>query len=199
MMPEPPTPERIDAWMPRCDASERHQLRVSAPLEAVWQAVLEMDFRRSPLIAVLFGLRSLPGLLRGRRPPLPAPGASLQALERFGFVPLERDAPRELLLGLVGRFWRPSGDIVRLDAAGVAAFDRPGYAIAAWNFTLRPQGEGVLLATETRVRCTDAASRRSFLRYWRLVAPFSGIIRGAMLRGIRRAAESAARAPGAAG
>jgi hypothetical protein len=180
--------------MPRYDAVERHQLRVRASREVVWDAVLGMDFRHSPLIRLLFALRSLPGaLLRPASRPPAALGNSLAELERFGFVPLERDAPRELVMGLAGRFWRPSGDIVRLDAEGFRRFDRPGHALAVWNFTVRPDGDGVVLATETRVRCTDAASRRSFLRYWRVVRPFSGIIRGAMLRGVRRVAEASPR------
>ena len=69
-------------------------------------------------------------------------------------------------------------------------FDRPGMAVAAWNFTVLPTDEGSLVATETRVRCTDAAARRSFARYWRVVRPFSGLIRTEALRAIRRTAES---------
>ena len=63
-------------------------------------------------------------------------------------------------------------------------------AVAAWNFTVLPTDEGSLLATETRVRCTDDAARRSFARYWRVVRPFSGLIRTEALRAIRRTAES---------
>jgi len=44
------------------------------------------------------------------------------------------------------------------------------------------------VATETRIRCTDDASRRAFLRYWRVIRPFSGLIRMEMLRSIRCAA-----------
>ena len=50
--------------------------------------------------------------------------------------------------------------------------------------------EGSLVATETRVRCTDAASLRSFRRYWRVIRPFSGLVRREALRAIRRTAES---------
>ena len=101
----------------------------------------------------------------------------------------------ELLLGVVGRFWRPTGDLVHLTADEVRAFDRPGYAVGAWDFTLAEEGDAVRLATETRVRCTDEASRRSFRRYWTVVGPFSALIRREMLRSIRRAAESASSEP----
>jgi hypothetical protein len=44
----------------------------------------------------------------------------------------------------------------------------------------------------TRVRCADASARRRFLPYWYLIRPASEMIRRAMLREIRRSAESAA-------
>ena len=179
----------IDAWMPEFDAVERHDTHVRASPEAVWRAASTLDFARSPVIRTLFALRSLPGLL-SRGPRRPALGATLDGLLRSGFVLLGERPGEELLLGLVGRFWRPDGGIVRLTAEELRAFDRPGYAVATWNFTLAEEGGGARLATETRVRCTDAAARRSFRRYWTVVGPFSGLIRREMLRSIRRAAES---------
>jgi hypothetical protein len=180
----------IDAWMPAWDAVERHATHVRASPEAVWEVARTLDFARSPVIRALFALRSLPGLL-SRGPRRPALGATLDGLLRSGFVLLGERPGEELLLGLVGRFWRPDGGIVRLTADELRAFDRPGYAVATWNFTLAAEGGGARLATETRVRCTDAAARRSFLRYWAVVGPFSGLIRREMLRSIRRAAEGA--------
>jgi hypothetical protein len=45
-----------------------------------------------------------------------------------------------------------------------------------------------VLATETRVAALDDAARRSFARYWRLIRPFSGLIRRRwLLAGARRA------------
>ena len=179
----------IDEWMPVWDAVERHETRIRAPRERVWQAVRTLDFTRSPVIRALFALRSLPGLVAGRRRER-ALGSTLDALLRNGFVLLDERAGEELLLGVVGRFWRPTGDLVRLTANEVRAFDRPGHTVATWDFTLADDGGAVRLATETRVRCTDLASRRSFGRYWRVVGPFSALIRREMLRSIRRAAES---------
>jgi hypothetical protein len=46
------------------------------------------------------------------------------------------------------------------------------------------------LSTETRVACYGNAARRKFLLYWRVVEPFSGLIRWSLLRGVRRAAEA---------
>ena len=103
------------------------------------------------------------------------------------FGRLEEAPPREIVLGVAGRFWRPTGNVQPFRRQD---FDGPvgrGLARAVWNFALRDTGDGhTLLSTETRVVCGDAASRRKFRLYWRVVGPFSGLIRRSMLRAIRR-------------
>jgi hypothetical protein len=104
------------------------------------------------------------------------------------------ETPREIVVGLIGRFWTPRGESRGFEPREFPLFEEPGYAKAAWNFFVRPSGEGrVTVSTETRVRCLDEASRRKFRLYWSVVGPFSGVIRGEMLREIRRRAESAGR------
>lgn len=178
----------IDEWMPAWDAAERHETRIRAPNERVWRAMRTLDLAASPVVKALFALRSIPALFSRQRRDR-ALGSTLETLQRNGFVLLDERPGEELLLGLVGRFWRPSGGVLRLTADEVRAFDRPGYAVATWNFTLADDGDAVRLATETRVRCTDDASRRSFRRYWAIVGPFSALTRREMLRTLRRACE----------
>jgi hypothetical protein len=47
------------------------------------------------------------------------------------------------------------------------------------------------LVTETRVHVPDPVSRRKFVRYWRVVRPFSGLIRMLVLQAAKRRAEAA--------
>lgn len=102
----------------------------------------------------------------------------------------------EIVLGLVGKFWRPTGVLRPVDAAGFRSLDEPGWAKAAWSFSLSDAGPGeTRLATETRVHCTDSASRRRFRAYWLVVRPFSGLLRRDALRTIRRAAEESTLTP----
>ena len=195
-VPDRASPSLIDAFLPAYDVAASYAAGVAAPPERVWAAVRALEMRGSPLVRGLFLLRSLPALLVHPRRTLArrghgrALGLTLDDLLRGGFTLLGERPGEELLLGLVGRFWRADGGIVRVAADEWREWERPGYAKAAWSFTLGPGAGGVVrLATETRVRCTDAASRRRFLRYWRLVGPFSGVIRRDMLRSVRRAAE----------
>ena len=174
----------IDDFLPGYDVGERHRTEVRAPADKVYAAVRRLDLSRARVSMLLFRLRGLPAGLR-------APSClTLDDFLRTGFILLGERPDEELLLGLVGRFWTPSGDLQRLNAEGFRRFDRPGFAKAAWNFSLsgRPGGT-VLLGTETRVLCTDAASRRRFRLYWLFIGAFSGLIRREALRAVKRNAE----------
>ena len=167
-----------DRFMPEPQFVERHRIRIRANRAAVDAAVRRLDLGRSALVRALFRLRGMP-----------AAALRLDVLERIGFIRIV-DQPGDLVLGLIGRFWTPSGRIEPFAPADFAAFDRPGVARAVWSFSSESLGSGeTLLETETRVQCTDEASRRSFARYWLVIRPFSGLIRRAALRSIRREAE----------
>jgi hypothetical protein len=169
---------------------------VRAGRAAVDRALRRADFGESRLIRALLWLRGLPA--RAGRPTA-APGRAgessgltLEAMERGGFTRLADRPAEELVFGVVGRFWTPSGGRARVDAAAFKAFARPGLAKAAWSFALAANADGTTrLTTETRVHCPDGASRRRFRVYWLAVRPGSGLIRRAMLRAVKRLAEGA--------
>ena len=116
---------------------------------------------------------------------------TLRTIERSIFRKLDEEPGHELVLGLVGRFWTVFGDIQKIrSAVDFCEFEKPGYAKAVWNFSVADEGNGSRVATETRIKCLDGASRRSFGRYWTLIRPFSGLIRMEMLHAIKRRVES---------
>ena len=144
-------------------------------------AVRALDLRRSRIVRLLFRLRGMPE--RALR---------LDGMQHAGFRILADEPGRELVLGLIGRFWRPTGRLCRFEADDFAGFDEPGWAKAVWGFRITPlDATTTLLRTETRVHCTDPASRRRFRAYWTLIRPFSGLVRRIALAGIRRDAEAA--------
>ncbi|HEX8091777.1 MAG TPA: hypothetical protein VF762_23190 [Blastocatellia bacterium] len=180
----------IDDYLSSYDVSAKYQAVVRAPAGHVYEAARCMDLSGSLTVRLLFRLRELPTIFQSRRS-RQGLGLTLDDLLRAGFILLGEDRPREILLGVVGRFWASSGCIQKLDADGFRLFDAKGYAKAAWNFSISERGPGLCgLATETRIRCLDEESLRRFRLYWTLVGPFSGVIRKATLRAVKRQAES---------
>ena len=66
----------------------------------------------------------------------------------------------------------------------------PGTVRMATDVRAEPWPNGCVLSTETRIAAADDQARRAFGRYWRVVGPFSALIRHRWLA----AAEPTARA-----
>ena len=153
----------IDEFLPAYDVVESHQINIHAPMESVYAAVRTLDLSESRIIRWLFVLRGLAELRRSRDKRRERPPLTLDGLLKQGFILLGERPQQELLLGTVGRFWRPLPEApLPLDVAGFRNFDRPGYAKAVWNFSLSQQADGVTrLVTKTRVHCLDNTSRQN--------------------------------------
>jgi hypothetical protein len=186
----------LDQILPQFDVNEVHAIEIRAAPERVYRVLQEYRLGDSPVTRLLFGLRRLPALLtakgraalqqaRQQEPPF------IQMLDKGGFVKVAEALNEEIVVGLIGKFWKPVPEQVKLaDGAAFLLFDDPAYAKAAMNFHLAPNGNGLTrLSTETRVRVPDPKSRRLFRLYWMLIGFFSGWIRVEMLRGIKKAAE----------
>jgi hypothetical protein len=189
---------RLDDWLP-LDSTlvrERHVTHIAAPPAIVQRALWQTDFG-GPLSRALLLVRLVPVMLsdpslararlaRHRRDPR----LTLQSILDAMFVRLEELPAEELVLGLTGRFWTPSGGVLPTDPATFRAGPPAGHAQAGWNFVFAktPDG-GTALSTETRVRVAAGPARTRFRAYWLLVRPFSGLLRRAMLRAVKREAE----------
>ena len=180
----------IDRFLPDYEVIEHHAVDVDAPVDEAYRAVKELDLARSPIVLALLFARGLPHLFTGAVKPKRRLG--LDEIVESGFVVLGEDQDRELVLGIVGKFWQLSSGVHRIEPEEFVAFDTPGFAKAAWNFVVsaRPGG-GSRVETETRVVSTDDDARRQFSRYWWLIGRFSALIRRVMLQNIKREAESA--------
>jgi hypothetical protein len=182
---------KLDELMPVYDVAEAYSVRIAASPERVWNELLNADFTGLPVARRLMALRSF-----GRRkPPAGEPHtlATLTSGGKGGFIELARVPGEEIVLGVIGRFWRPDAPVLRdWKAAEFVAMSAPGQAKAAWNFSLRANAGATILSTETRVQCCGQAARIKFRLYWALIGFFSGWIRKEMLKMVRRNCESAA-------
>jgi hypothetical protein len=168
----------IDDFMPRFDFSETHDIRIRATAENVFRVVNEIDFCESWVVRWLLRLRGMP-----------SEKMSLRELPKANFEKLGESKNREFLIGLVGKFWTPWGNLQKINSGNFREFNEKGFAKATWNFLVDETGGETRLTTQTRIKCTDAESRRSFGFYWTFIQPFSGLIRMEMLKLIKKKAE----------
>jgi hypothetical protein len=179
--------EILERNLPQYDFVERHQRLIKAPPPDVWQAVQTARVAGSLLTRSAVALRMLPARLAGRAAPEPAPLYDLSGMKNF--LRLGETSNRELVLGMVGQFWRPRGGLRPIEPEAFADFAEADFAKLAWGFDLEPSGPGTRLRTETRIRCLSADSRRRLRPYWMIIRPISGLIRREILAGIGDVAE----------
>ena len=177
----------IDSFAPNPDAVETHSIAINASPEVVYRALWTADLGGSLIIKFLLALRSLPEFTRHPCQPLPQDRKiTLQTLIDAGFGVLAKQPGKEIVLGICGKFWRPTGNLSPFNRADFDEPVAPGLARAVWNFHVEGVADQTTLSTETRVICGDRGSRRKFRTYWFVVRPFSGLIRRLMLRSVRR-------------
>jgi hypothetical protein len=108
----------------------------------------------------------------------------------MGFVLLEERPGTENILGLVGQFWKPAGNIQKVLPEEFKEIENPAFARTTWNVLIEESNGACLVTTETRIQCMSEKTRTSFGRYWKMIRPFSGWIRIEMLRSLKRQSES---------
>jgi hypothetical protein len=172
----------LDEFLPVFDVSDSVATVVEADVARTWDALMEVDLidvgRRRPIVAMLGGLRGLPEiashLLHGEAPPQPPQHLRLREttelpMENGGWVLLGERPRDEIALGLVGKFWRPVIQFVKVDAEGFRRFAEPGYAKTIYSLSVRAlDGRRTLLSGAMRTATTDEHARRWFRRYWTL-------------------------------
>ena len=152
----------IDRVLPEFDFSEFHAIALRLPPERAVAAALATAVAGDPVVRLLFRLRGLP-----------PDGTIGDAFRWMRFTELER-TESEIVVGAAGAPWRPSGGLRPFAEAA------PGTVRMVTNFL----ADGERLSTETRIQAVDDAARRAFGRYWRIVGPFSALIRRRWLKQI---------------
>ena len=148
------------------DTSEFHSREIAAPPATVYRAVWTTDFGASPLVRALLALRYLPERIFGDKR-ASEKMLTLQTIIDTGFGCLAEEPGREIVLGISGRFWRPTGGNLPFDSESFCQPVPSGVAQAVWNFKVisAANQRTTILSTETRITCGDIGSRRKFYLY----------------------------------
>src|SRR5689334_5013967 len=102
---------KLDELMPRYDVKAAYSIRIAAPPHRVWDEIMNADFSSLPVARRLMALRTF-----GRRKP---PSGQTQTLGTMGtrgaggFLEIARAPEQEIVLAIVGRFWRPDAPVLR--------------------------------------------------------------------------------------
>ena len=180
----------LEAIMPVYDVQEVHSAYVEGQPANAFAAILAVTPGETALARPFLWVRTLPGRLRGgggideavwNKPFLSVPGTAI----------LGRAPDREIVIGLIGKFWKiRDGERVAVESRDqFMAFNRPGFAVSTLSFHIDAEGRGCRVTTITRVRTTDPDARRTFLRYWRVIGAGSGVLRRTWLRAVKARAE----------
>jgi hypothetical protein len=169
-----------DKYLPAFHFNEKHSIEINASPSTVSAQIAELNVSDSLIIRMLLALRGIPRKT----------STGMEGWKKMGFVVLEHQPDKEIILGLIGQFWKANGNIQTFLPDDFITAINPAFVKAVWNFKISPLNENrVLLETETRIFCPGDRVRRKFSRYWFFIKPFSGLIRKEMLKIIKRKAE----------
>lgn len=173
-------------YLAQSDIAKIEMIRINAPVEKIYPLIENLSFRDSKLIYWLFKLRGIP---------VPE-SLSLAGLEKIRFIKLDAIPNKEIIIGLIGQFWTPTGKLKKFNPNEFLGFRDPDFAKATWSFELDEESDSVtVLKTETRVLCLKDNTRRKFKFYWTIIQPFSSWIRREILKSVKRQAENAMAQP----
>jgi hypothetical protein len=179
----------LDRFIPEPEVVEHHKIAIDAPADIVMATAREMPVLDSPIIRGIFRMREI--ALGGGRDERPHPSALLEQMLSIGWVVLSEKAGREIVLGCVTQPWQAKPVFRPVAADRYLEFAEPGYVKIAWTLRADPiDDRRSTFHTETRVATTNAAARKRFRNYWSFVAPGVEVIRLAMLRPLKCAAEA---------
>ena len=168
----------LDEILPNFDVAAKYTIRIRATPEQIFN-ILQKGIPTGTLTRFLMMLRRLPRIVRK------------DESEDYSFYKLKQSQAREIVIGIVGQFWKPVARTVTINnLEEFLAFERNGFSKAALNLRITSQEDGTcLLSTETRVLSYGPAKEK-FASYWQLIKPFSALIRKEVLRKIKKQAEN---------
>jgi hypothetical protein len=179
----------LDRLIPQPQLTEIDSIDVAAPAPRVWERVRHYALGHTRLVRALFALRTLSeSTARGGM------GASIRiddlqsSPEHPGFQLLVDDPPNEFAVGAIGKVWRLDIPFVHVRSPEeFEAWMKPDFAKVAWAIRVTPNGEHhARIDVEVRVLATDEHAWRKFSWYFRVIGPFSRLIRRLLLKRLVR-------------
>ena len=166
--------------LPRFDVSAEYSISVHSTPQRIYR-VLQQGVPTGTVTRMLMALRNMPRWFKNRPEACSTENA---------FYTLKKIENREIVIGIIGQFWKPVSNPLPIHSLDeFLEFKKDGYCKAALNLRIIQKGPYQCeITTETRVLAYGNA-RQHFQDYWRVIGPFSGLIRKEILRKIKNRAE----------
>ncbi|MGU3502338.1 hypothetical protein [Mycobacterium sp. C31M] len=185
----------LDAFVAPGAVEITERIWVAADAHTTYLAVANLDLLtvRTPVLVAAMWLRGVPARVTGRPVAVPPALVIGAGVGLPGWTILRHAPQREIVIGAVGKFWKPVIEWNPVPASGFREFDEPGWAKLAISFTIAPTESGTMVGYRCRTVGTDPSAERRFRRYWWLIKPFVGHIMRATLRTVKHHAEGSLR------
>ncbi len=182
--------DTLDSFIADPEIDEEHQARVDASAAAAMKALRELDVNRSPLVWLIFNLRTLPARMRGGPVQWEYKGLVDQMLA-IGWGVLVDIPDRLFVAGAVTQPWKADVQFQALPPGEFERFEEAGYVKIVWTLEADelPSGHESIARTRIRVKTTDPSARRRFRRYWAALSPGIILVHHEIVRLARREIE----------
>jgi len=160
-----------------------HRIFVKAKPEVAWPAARHFDASTIPWVRLMFDIRSVPDLIRGRVPDQEDRrlGVDQVAESGEGFMLVHETPGREVVVGAVGQFWHLKIPFAEVKPEDFRTFNQPGWGKLAWAIGVEPFVEGSTVSFELRTTANDEESWRELNKYYHIIAPVSHLIRDSVM------------------
>jgi hypothetical protein len=118
----------LDKFLPEYHYREKHEIVINASPTNVYDLVTRLDMAESWIIKALLALRGLPSQLMNK-----------DQMHRTRFIELENLPQKEMIIGLIGQFWKPTGNLQLFKPDEFVAYDKKDFLKAVWNFEIIEQ------------------------------------------------------------
>lgn len=178
----------LDAFIPRPDIRERHEITIPAPTPIVFEAACSFDLQSIWMIRAIFWLRAK--MLGAKNQATVRPEGLVAEMLHMGWGRLAEEPNHFFIAGAACQPWQADVIFSSIPPEQFASFAEPDQVKIAW--TLETESLGLALtrfSTETRAVATDDAARAKFQRYWRKFGIGAILIRRLILNALYRQVE----------
>jgi hypothetical protein len=173
----------IQHQLPNPRHVELHRIYVKAKPEVAWPVARHFDASTIPWVRMLFDIRSVPDLIRGRVPDEADRriGVDQVADSGEGFMIVHETPGKEVVVGAVGQFWHLNIPLAQVKPEDFREFTEPGWGKLAWAIAVEPFLDGSTISFEVRTTANDEESWRQFNNYYHVIGTGSQLIRHSVM------------------